>query len=130
MQLLPIAFDAVPKTFVVLYILCWVPKHNKLIWLSVFNILLICILQLEVAANDAISGKVIFIALLEQLQNIIWGNGNVNVIFPDIVIDVSYELILSNECLNLSDTLNVILLRLLLIYLRIEFDFLGGHCLK
>ena len=49
---------------------------------------------MEVAANDAISGKVIFTALVVQLQNIIWGNGNVNVIFPDIVIDLptSYKL--------------------------------------
>jgi hypothetical protein len=58
-----------------------VPKHNKFIWLLVFTILLTCILHVAVVANEAISGKVILTALVEQLQNIISGNGNVNVLF-------------------------------------------------
>ena len=87
-QLLPIAFAAVPKVLFEIYILLCVPKHNKFIWFAVFNILLICILHVEVAGNDAIFGKVIFIAVLVQLQNIISGNGNVNVMDADIVIAV------------------------------------------
>ena len=43
---------------------------------------------MKVVGNVAISGKVIFITLVVQLQNVISGIGNINVIFPDIVIAV------------------------------------------
>ena len=85
------ALDAIAKALLILYIFDCPQYANTFTWLRVFIIRRTIILHVAVDANPDISGRVIFIAVVLQLQNIISGNGNVIVLFKEFrIIEVPY----------------------------------------